>query len=85
MKRKNIYHFLVEDDLITILKKIKTIRLEQNLTQADMCYRLNISQSVYSKLEKGESKLDMERLLLILKTLNTSLADFFKDFNSKVE
>lgn len=43
---------------------------------------LNMSQSAYSKMERGESKMDVERLCEIAEVLNTPVNEFFLPFNS---
>lgn len=45
-----------------IHEKIRHLREQRRLRDEDMAERLHISQSTYSRLEKGEIKLDVERL-----------------------
>ena len=49
--------------------KIKNIRELKNLTQEYMAERLDISQTAYSKLERGETKLSDEKLSQIASVL----------------
>jgi transcriptional regulator with XRE-family HTH domain len=53
--------------------KIKTHRLLANLTQQYMADELNICVRAYGKLESGETKLTVERLIEICKILNVTL------------
>ena len=43
--------------------KIKTLRLQKEWSQQDVADKLNISQSAYAKVERGESKLDVARII----------------------
>ena len=67
--------------------KIKNIRELKNLTQEYMAERLDISQSAYSKLEKGDIKVSQEKLsqiadILEVKPEDISSFDSQKYFNS---
>ena len=46
-----------------------------------MAMKLGLTESGYFKVEKGKTKLDFERLLLILMVLEITVADFFKDID----
>ncbi len=43
--------------------KIKSLRIEHGMNQKDLAEKLNITQSAYSRLERGETKPDIERLI----------------------
>ncbi|MBS9780418.1 MAG: helix-turn-helix transcriptional regulator [Moraxellaceae bacterium] len=47
---------------MTVQEKIRSLREQNNLTQTDMAVRMNLSQNGYAKLERGESKLNLEKL-----------------------
>ncbi|MFQ3181176.1 MAG: transcriptional regulator with XRE-family HTH domain [Polaribacter sp.] len=70
----------IESCYTSILKKIAQKRAEAGLTQIDLAFKLGLTASGYFKIEKGQSKLDLERLLAILVILDISLKEFFKDF-----
>jgi transcriptional regulator with XRE-family HTH domain len=70
----------IESYHTAILKKIAQKRAEAGLSQIDLAFKLGLTASGYFKVEKGKSKLDMERLLDILVILNISPKEFFKDF-----
>ena len=53
-----------------ILQNIRSIRESKHLSQEYIAMSLRISQSSYAKLESGQSKLTVDRLIL--------LADLFK-------
>ncbi|WP_299014862.1 helix-turn-helix transcriptional regulator [uncultured Polaribacter sp.] len=66
---------------ITILRKIAKERQKAGLSQYDMGIKIGLTESGYFKVEKGATKLDLERLLEILDVLNITLINFFKDIN----
>lgn len=58
------------------LDLLKMGRLEKGLTQVDLAKRLGITQSVVSKVERGERRLDVIELRKWCRALETPLADF---------
>lgn len=52
--------------------KIKKIRESLGISQHQMAAGLNISQATWSKIESGESPLNMDRVLKISEVLNVS-------------
>ena len=52
---------------------IQYTRLKKNLFQKDMARLLNISKSSYSKLERGEKKLNYENIKKIAEILDIDL------------
>jgi len=48
------------------------------ITQKQIAKHINIGESGYFKIEKGKSKLDLERLFEILELLEVSPEEFFK-------
>lgn len=60
-----------------ILEKIRKMRLEKNLSQKYLAYRLNITQSSYAKIERGEIKLRVHDLITIADCFEVNPATFF--------
>ena len=56
-------------------QKIKRKRKERGYSQ-DL---LGITSSAYSKIERGETRIDVERLKQIAEALKTDVIDFFED------
>jgi transcriptional regulator with XRE-family HTH domain len=56
-------------------ERIRQKREIKKLSQEDMAHRLNLSNSAYGKLERGETKYDIERLKQIAISLDTSIAE----------
>lgn len=61
---------------------IRKIRDIKRLTQEDVAAKLNISQQAYGKIERNETKIDLERLQQIADALGVSTTDI-QDFNEK--
>lgn len=61
--------------LYSALLKIKTKRLEKNLSQYNMAESLNITQGYYNKLENGKKELSAKTLFQILEILEMDLEE----------
>ncbi|QEM03015.1 helix-turn-helix transcriptional regulator [Mucilaginibacter rubeus] len=62
-----------------IANRIRAIRQEKNYTQFYVAYKLNVSQNTFSKIELGNVKLTLARLIDIAKVLEVDLHDFLKE------
>jgi transcriptional regulator with XRE-family HTH domain len=58
-----------------VLEKIKNYRKDKGYSHEYMAHELNISQAAYSKIEKNETKLTVERLYKIAEILETKIED----------
>lgn len=72
-----------------IIKKIAEIRSKKGLSYENMAHDLDLSASAYRKIETGETKLTVERLVDISKILETPLNEFLetdsqKNFNQEI-
>lgn len=56
-------------------EKIRSMREQCNWTQEDMAEKLNMSISGYSKIERGETKVNLQRLQQIAEVLNINIFD----------
>lgn len=68
---KSIY----TDDYINIISVLRAIRINKNITQAEMAKLLNTTQSFVSKVENRERRLDVIELLLWIDALGVSVSD----------
>lgn len=68
---KSIY----TDDYINIISVLRAIRINKNITQAEMAKRLNTTQSFVSKVENRERRLDVIELLSWINALDVSVSD----------
>jgi transcriptional regulator with XRE-family HTH domain len=58
-----------------VVNKIKELRKLKGFSHENMAHMLNISQVAYSKIEKNETKLSLERLYRIGEILETSIGE----------
>jgi transcriptional regulator with XRE-family HTH domain len=63
-----------------ICDQIKLIREGKKVTQESMAAALDLAKNNYGKIERGDIKLTVERLIAILDILGISLPDFFDSF-----
>ena len=73
-----------------IIKKINEIRNRKGFSYENMAHDLDLSVSAYRKIETGETKLTVERLVDISKILETPLDEFLdvnsqKNFNQEIK
>ncbi|WP_353149134.1 helix-turn-helix transcriptional regulator [Chryseobacterium sp.] len=71
-----------------IINKIAEIRAKKGFSYENMAQDLDLSTSAYRKIETGETKLTVERLVDISKILETPLNEFLeteyqKNFNQE--
>lgn len=64
--------------------KIRTLRESKQLTQEDMAERLFMSPSGYSKIERGETRLNMERLGQIADILEVDILELIANSEGNV-
>lgn len=68
---KSIY----TDDYINIISVLRAVRINKNITQAEMAKLLNTTQSFVSKVENRERRLDVIELLSWIDALGVSVSD----------
>lgn len=56
--------------------RLKEIREERSLNQSEMAELLNLSSSSYSRIERGESSVDIMQVAEIAEKLGISASDF---------
>ncbi|WBX97557.1 helix-turn-helix domain-containing protein [Chryseobacterium gambrini] len=65
-----------------IIEKIAQQRSKKGYTFENMAYELNITPAAYRKIETGETKLSVERLMKISEILNEDLSNLL-DIDTK--
>lgn len=65
--------------------ELRKLRVKKGFTQAFMAQKLSISIRAYSKIERGETQLTLERLYQISSILNTSVIALLKETDSKTK
>jgi len=63
--------------LHSVLKKIKLLRKERNLSQQDVAFVLNMNQSSYAKIENGINKISLENLIKLAEFYSIDITMFF--------
>lgn len=63
--------------------KIRSIRIEKNLSQEYIATSLNISQSYYAKIENGKKEISVKMLIDILNILEEDIISFFREIDIK--
>ncbi|OOF65635.1 helix-turn-helix domain-containing protein [Rodentibacter sp. Ppn85] len=60
---------------MSVQDKIRGLREQNRLSQEEMAERLNMSPSGYAKIERGETKLYLEKLEQIAQVFNLDITD----------
>jgi len=58
-----------------ILKQVKNARVKSCISQSELADLMNMSTSAYNKLEKGDPKLDIDRIYQLSSILKLSIWD----------
>ena len=59
--------------------RIRTLRKDRNLTQAELATSIGIQQSDLCRMENGEYKVSLETLFKILSIFQMNIAEFFHE------
>jgi transcriptional regulator with XRE-family HTH domain len=59
----------------SIGNKIRLLREEKGLSQENLASALDITQSNYARLEKDDNRISVPRLIVIARTLKTSVTE----------
>ena len=60
-----------------VAKKLKALRLERNLTQADIAEKAKMSTNYYAKIERGELRPSVDIYERLAKALKVTASDVF--------
>lgn len=61
------------------------LRTARRLSQTDIARRIKKSQSVVSKYESGERRLDVIELRAVCRAIGISLSDFIAEFEKRID
>ena len=75
----------MENKLKMIGHRIKCLRMESNVSQSSMANKIGMSQTNLSNIESGRTTATIPVLFKIQKVIGCKMADFFVDFDGKVE
>lgn len=60
-------------------KRIRQLRKDRNLTQAELASRVGVQQSDLCRMETGEYKVSLETLFKVLKIFEMNIGEFFHE------
>jgi transcriptional regulator with XRE-family HTH domain len=66
-------------EVAAIGSRLRRLRKERGLTQAELARQIGIQQSDLSRMEKGEYRVSLDNLFKILGVFDLDLADFFEE------
>ena len=72
-------------EVAAIGSRLRRLRKERGLTQAELARQIGIQQSDLSRMEKGEYRVSLDNLFKILGVFDLDLADFFGDQQAATE
>ena len=65
------------------LRRLRDLREDNDLSQAEVASLLNIPQTVYSRYERGYQTIPLEHLITLAKYYNVSLDYLIEDVTKK--
>ncbi|PIC72489.1 helix-turn-helix domain-containing protein [Sporosarcina sp. P17b] len=60
-------------------ENLKKIRIAKGVTQVHLAKKLNVTPMTYSRMENGDSKIDVERMKILSQALETDIEVFFNN------
>jgi len=72
-------------DYATFLECLRQARKAAGLTQEQLAEKIGTTQSVVSKFERGERRIDIVELRVICKAMGIRLQQFVMDMESAIE
>ena len=72
-------------EVAAVGSRLRRLRNERGLTQAELARQIGIQQSDLSRMEKGEYRVSLDNLFKILAVFDLDLADFFGEQHEKAE
>ena len=76
---------LSSPEVVAVGSRLRQLRKERNLTQAELARQIGIQQSDLSRMEKGEYRVSLDNLFKILAIFDLDLADFFGEKSAVTE
>lgn len=66
-------------------EKIRGLRKERGLTQADLAARIGVQQSDLCRMETGEYRVSLDALFKILGTFEMGIGEFFRESDGEAD
>jgi transcriptional regulator with XRE-family HTH domain len=67
-----------------LLRLLKQVRIDAGLTQIQFAERLSLTQSLFSKMERGELRIDIVQLRTMCRILGVSLSEFIRRWEKEL-
>ena len=77
---KSIY----TNEYAALLRLLKQVRTESSLTQVQLAKKLRLTQSLYSKMERGECRLDIIQLRTICRIVGLPFLEFVQRLEAEL-
>jgi len=61
-------------------KRIRVLRLSLNLTQEELSFNAELDRTYISAVERGRKNVSLINISKLIRALNSSFEDFFKDY-----
>ena len=68
-----------------LIEKLRNLRIEKRLTQAELAEKLGVDQTYISKIEGLQRRVDVIELRKICNAMQTSLLKFLKNFEDNIK
>ncbi len=69
----------------SIGRRLRRLRKERHLTQAELARQIGIQQSDLSRMEKGEYRVSLDNLFKMLSVFDLKISEFFGDQQGRPE
>ena len=76
---------MVNEQTKRIGERIKLIRMEKELQQADVAGSMGVSQSLLSNIESGRCNITLDNLIKLHEAFDCPMRDFFVDIDGPME
>ena len=76
---------MMKENFKILGRRVKYMRMDKGISQTNMAEMLGLSQTNLSNMEGGRTAITTQNLFKMQEIMGCKIADFFVDFDSKVE
>ena len=73
-----------KSEYLVLLRRLRTLRIEANLTQVELSAALQRPQSYISDIERGSRRMDLLQLRELCNACGNSLTEFVNEFEQEL-